>query len=121
MAVGLASPGQVEEFGYLGVVFTSEGNIICKINRQICAASAVIRLLYDYVAVKKEEKLLIYWPICYYPHLWSWAFVHDHRKKIADTCGQMSFLQRVTLRVGNKVRNSDAGEELNEEPLHLHI
>jgi hypothetical protein len=55
---------QVEEFKYLGVLFTSEGRIEREIERRIGAASAVMRSMYQSVVVKKEltckAKLSIY-------------------------------------------------------------
>ena len=45
---------QVEEFKYLGVLFTSEGRMEREIDRWIGAAAAVMRLLYRSVVVKKE-------------------------------------------------------------------
>ncbi|KAI3377132.1 hypothetical protein L3Q82_000325 [Scortum barcoo] len=45
---------QVEEFKYLGVLFTSEGKIEREIDRRIGAASAVMRSVYWTVVVKKE-------------------------------------------------------------------
>ncbi|KAI3365731.1 hypothetical protein L3Q82_000696 [Scortum barcoo] len=45
---------QVEEFKYLGVLFTSEGKIEREIDRRIGAASAVMRSVYRTVVVKKE-------------------------------------------------------------------
>ncbi|TWW77636.1 R2 Retrovirus-related Pol polyprotein from type I retrotransposable element [Takifugu flavidus] len=58
---------QVEEFKYLGVLFTSEGRMEREIDRRIGAASAVMRTLHQSVVVKRElsrkAKLLIYRPI----------------------------------------------------------
>ncbi|TWW70803.1 R2DM Retrovirus-related Pol polyprotein from type II retrotransposable element [Takifugu flavidus] len=45
---------QVEEFKYLGILFTSEGRMEWEIDRQIGAASAVMRALNRSVVVKKE-------------------------------------------------------------------
>ncbi|KAI3374956.1 hypothetical protein L3Q82_021487 [Scortum barcoo] len=45
---------QVEEFKYLGVLFTSEGKMGREIDRRIGAASAVMRSVYRTVVVKKE-------------------------------------------------------------------
>ncbi|KAI3352411.1 hypothetical protein L3Q82_005371 [Scortum barcoo] len=57
---------QVEEFKYLGVLFTSEGKMERKIDRRIGAASTVMRSVYWTVVVKKElsrkAKLSIYRP-----------------------------------------------------------
>ncbi|TWW68222.1 hypothetical protein D4764_19G0000200 [Takifugu flavidus] len=44
---------QVEEFKYLGVLFTSEGRMEREIDRRIGAASAVMRTLHRSVVVKK--------------------------------------------------------------------
>ncbi|TWW81710.1 hypothetical protein D4764_01G0015250 [Takifugu flavidus] len=55
---------QVEEFKYLGVLFTCEGRIEQEIDRRIGVASAVMRTLHRYVVVKRElsqkAKLSIY-------------------------------------------------------------
>ncbi|KAI3355708.1 hypothetical protein L3Q82_004202 [Scortum barcoo] len=55
---------QVEEFKYLGVLFTSEGKMEREIDRRIGAASAVMWSVYRTVVVKKElsrkAKLSIY-------------------------------------------------------------
>jgi len=63
---------QVEEFRYLGVLFTSEGRMEREIDRRIGAASAVIQALHRPVVVKKElnqkAKLSIYRSI-YFPTL----------------------------------------------------
>ncbi|KAK3572560.1 hypothetical protein QTP86_000430 [Hemibagrus guttatus] len=45
---------QVEEFKYLGVLFTSEGRMDREIDRRIGAAAAVMRSMYQSVVVKKE-------------------------------------------------------------------
>ncbi|TWW62347.1 R2DM Retrovirus-related Pol polyprotein from type II retrotransposable element [Takifugu flavidus] len=45
---------QVEEFKYLGVLFTSEGRMEQEIDRRIGAASTVMRTLHRSVVVKKE-------------------------------------------------------------------
>ncbi|KAK3533232.1 hypothetical protein QTP70_013661 [Hemibagrus guttatus] len=67
---------QVEEFKYLGVLFTSEGRMDREIDRRIGAAAAVIRSMYRSVVVKKElsrkPKLSIYQSI-YVPTL-----TYDH-------------------------------------------
>ncbi|KAK0141121.1 Smoothelin-like protein 2 [Merluccius polli] len=63
---------QVEEFKYLGVLFTSEGRMEREIDRRIGAASAVMRTLHGSVVVKRElsrkAKLSIYQSI-YVPAL----------------------------------------------------
>ncbi|KAK3525741.1 hypothetical protein QTP70_007388 [Hemibagrus guttatus] len=63
---------QVEEFKYLGVLFTSEGRMDREIDRRIGAAAAVMQSMYWSVVVKKElsrkAKLLIYQSI-YVPTL----------------------------------------------------
>ncbi|KAK3517355.1 hypothetical protein QTP70_004696 [Hemibagrus guttatus] len=63
---------RVEEFKYLGVLFTSEGRMDREIDRRIGAAAAVMRSMYRSVVVKKElsrkAKLLIYQSI-YVPTL----------------------------------------------------
>ncbi|KAK3569663.1 hypothetical protein QTP86_002629 [Hemibagrus guttatus] len=63
---------QVEDFKYLGVLFTSEGRMDREIDRRIGAAAAVMRSMYRSVVMKKElswkAKLLIYQSI-YVPTL----------------------------------------------------
>ncbi|KAI3355396.1 hypothetical protein L3Q82_018240 [Scortum barcoo] len=71
---------QVEEFKYLGVLFTSEGKMDREIDRRIGAASAsVMRSVYRTVVVKKElsrkasKALHLDLPVNLrsHPHLWS--------------------------------------------------
>ncbi len=45
---------QVEEFKYIGVLFTNERRMEREIDRRIGAASAVMRSMYRSVVVKKE-------------------------------------------------------------------
>ncbi|KAK3507833.1 hypothetical protein QTP70_001201 [Hemibagrus guttatus] len=66
---------QVEEFKYLGVLFTSEGRMDREIDRRSGAAASVMRFMYRSVVVKKElshkAKLSIYVPTLTYGHeLW---------------------------------------------------
>ncbi|TWW81825.1 hypothetical protein D4764_01G0016400 [Takifugu flavidus] len=66
---------QVEEFKYLGVLFTSEGRMEREIDRRIGAASAVMQTLHRSVVVKraepKGEALDLLVDLRSYPHLWS--------------------------------------------------
>ncbi|KAK3558055.1 hypothetical protein QTP86_006473 [Hemibagrus guttatus] len=118
---------QVEEFKYLGVLFTSEGRMDREIDRRIGAAAAVMRSMYWSVVVKKElsrkAKLLIYQSI-YVPTLTYghelWVMTERVRSRIQ--AAEMSFLRRVaghSLR--DRVRSSVTREELGVEPLLLHI
>ncbi|KAJ0009622.1 hypothetical protein NQD34_001324 [Periophthalmus magnuspinnatus] len=54
LRVGGESLPQVEEFKYLGVLFTSEGRMEREIDRRIGAASAVMRSLYRSVVVRRS-------------------------------------------------------------------
>ncbi|KAI3352062.1 hypothetical protein L3Q82_020878, partial [Scortum barcoo] len=86
---------QVEEFKYLGVLFTSEGKMEREIDRRIGAASTVMRSVYQTVV-----------------------------DKIADTSGRNEFPPLAgwlgaPLEIG--VRSSVTREELGVEPLLLHI
>ena len=45
---------QVEEFKYLGVLFTSEGKMERGIDRRISAVSAVMRTRHRFAVVKRE-------------------------------------------------------------------
>ncbi|KAK3564781.1 hypothetical protein QTP86_026411, partial [Hemibagrus guttatus] len=118
---------QVEEFKYLGVLFTSEGRMDREIDRRIGAAAAVMRSMYRSVVVKKElsrkVKLSIYQSI-YVPTLTYghelWVMTERVRSRIQ--AAEMSFLHRVvghSLR--DRVRSSVTQEELGVEPLLLHI
>ncbi|KAK3531112.1 hypothetical protein QTP70_011064 [Hemibagrus guttatus] len=118
---------QVEQFKYLGVLFTSEGRMDLEIDRRIGAAAAVMRSMYRSVVVKKElsrkAKLSIYQsiyvPTLTYGHeLW----VMTERVRSRMRAAEMSFLRRVaghSLR--DRVRSSVTQEELGVEPLLLHI
>ncbi|KAK3533908.1 hypothetical protein QTP70_034895, partial [Hemibagrus guttatus] len=118
---------QVEEFKYLGVLFTSEGRMDREIDRRIGAAAAVMRSMYRSVVVKKElsqkAKLSIYQSI-YAPTLTYghelWVMTERVRSRIQ--AAKMSFLRRVAGRsLRDRVRSSVTREELRVEPLLLHI
>ncbi|KAK3562387.1 hypothetical protein QTP86_033524 [Hemibagrus guttatus] len=91
---------QVEEFKYLGVLFTSEGRMDREIDRRIGAVAAVMRSMYRSVVVKKElsrkVKLSIYQSI-YVPTLTYghelWVMTERVRSRIR--AAEMSFLRRV--------------------------
>ena len=118
---------QVEEFKYLGVLFTSDGTMEREIDRRIGAASAVMRTLYSSVVVKKElsrkAKLSIYRsifvPTLTYGHeLW----VVTERTRSRVQAAEMSFLRRVAgFSLRDRVRSSVIREELGVEPLLLRI
>nr|XP_049577496.1 glycine receptor subunit alpha-3 isoform X1 [Syngnathus scovelli] len=118
---------QVEEFKYLGVLFTSEGRMEREIDRRIGAASAVMRTLYRSVVVKRElsqkAKLsiypLIYAPILTYGHeLW----VVTERTRSRIQAAEMSFLRRMSgLSLRDRVRSSVIRERLGVESLLLHV
>ncbi|KAK0132885.1 Retrovirus-related Pol polyprotein from type-2 retrotransposable element R2DM [Merluccius polli] len=109
---------QVEEFKYLGVLFTSEGRMEREIDRRIGAASAVMRTLHRSVVVKRElsrkAKLSIYQsifvPALTYGHeLW----VVTERTRSQVQAAEMSFLHRVAgLSLRDRVRSSVIREEL---------
>ncbi|KAK3556392.1 hypothetical protein QTP70_007987 [Hemibagrus guttatus] len=118
---------QVEEFKYLGVLFTSEGRMDREIDRRIGAAAAVMRSMYRSVVVKKElsrkAKLSIYQSI-YVPTLTYghelWVMTERVRSRIQEA--EMSFLRKVAGRsLRDRVRSSVTREELGVEPLLLHI
>ncbi|KAK3567833.1 hypothetical protein QTP86_027230 [Hemibagrus guttatus] len=118
---------QVEEFKYLGVLFTSEGRMDREIDRRISTAAAVMRSMYRSVVVKKElsrkAKLSIYQSI-YVPTLTYgqelWVMTERVRSQIQ--AAEMSFLRRVAGRsLRDRVRSSVTREELRVEPLLLHI
>ncbi|KAK3528665.1 hypothetical protein QTP70_007204 [Hemibagrus guttatus] len=118
---------QVEEFKYLGVLFTSEGRMDREIDRWIGAAATVMRSMYRSVVVKKELSRKakfsiyqsIYVPTLTYGHeLW----VMNERVRSRIQVAEMSFLHRVAGRPPrDRVRSSVTQEELGVELLLLHI
>ncbi|TWW70927.1 hypothetical protein D4764_17G0004100 [Takifugu flavidus] len=84
---------QVEEFKYLGILFTSEGRMEREIDRRIRAVSAVMRVLNQSVVVKKELS----------------------RK------AKLSIYRVAGLSLRDRVRSSDIQEGLGVKPLLLHI
>ncbi|KAK0156594.1 putative uncharacterized transposon-derived protein F52C9.6 [Merluccius polli] len=118
---------QVEEFNYLGVLFTSEGRIEREIDRRISAASAVMRTLYGSVVVKRElsrkAKLSIYQSI-YIPALTYghelWVMTERTRSRVQ--VAEMSFLRRVAgLSLRDRVRSSVIRKELGVDPLLVRV
>ena len=89
---------QVEEFKYLGVLFTSKGRLEREIDRRVGAASAVMRTLHGSVVVKRElsrkAKLSIYQsifvPALTYGHE-LWVVTERTRSRVQAT--EMSFLR----------------------------
>ncbi|TWW65163.1 hypothetical protein D4764_21G0000630 [Takifugu flavidus] len=118
---------QVEEFKYLGVLFTSEGRMQQEIDRQIGVASAVMWTLHRSVVVKREPsqkaKLSIYRSIfvatlTYGHELW----VMTERTRSRVQAAKMSFLRRVAgLSLRDRVRSSAIWKELGVEPLLLRV
>ncbi|KAI3366505.1 hypothetical protein L3Q82_000635 [Scortum barcoo] len=118
---------QMEEFKYLGVLFTSEGKMEREIDRRIGAASTVMQSVYRTVVVKKELSQKanlsiyrsIYTPTLTYGHeLW----VMTERTRSQIQAAEMSFLRRVAgCSLRDMVRSSVTQEELGVEPLLLHI
>ncbi|KAI3361665.1 hypothetical protein L3Q82_002028 [Scortum barcoo] len=111
---------QVEEFKYLGVLFTSEGKMEREMDKWIGAASAVLRTLVCSVVVKRElsqkAKLSIYWSI-YIPTLTYghelWVMTERTGLRIQAAEMQVCFLQRVSgLRLRDRVRSLDICERL---------
>uniref|UniRef100_A0A674P165 Reverse transcriptase domain-containing protein n=1 Tax=Takifugu rubripes TaxID=31033 RepID=A0A674P165_TAKRU len=100
---------QVEEFKYLGVLFTSEGRMEQEIDRRIGAASTVMRTLHRSIFV----------PTLTYGHeLW----VMTERTRSRVQAAEMSFLRRVAgLSLRDRVRSSAIREELGVEPLLLRV
>ncbi|XP_061753818.1 retrovirus-related Pol polyprotein from type-2 retrotransposable element R2DM isoform X2 [Nerophis ophidion] len=127
LRVGVETLSQMEEFKYLGVLFTSGGRVDREIDRRIGAASSVMRTLYQSVVVKMElsqkAKLSIYRsiyvPILTFGHeLW----VMTERTRSRVQAAEMSFLRRVAgLSLRDRVRSSAIREELKVKPLLLHI
>ncbi|CAN9506880.1 unnamed protein product [Ophioblennius macclurei] len=103
---------QVEEFKYLGILFTSEGRMEQEVDRRIGAASTVMRTLNRSAVMKKElsrkAKLSIcrsiYVPTLTYGHeLW----VMTERMRSRVQAAKMSFLCRVAgLSLRDNVRST---------------
>ncbi|KAK3546351.1 hypothetical protein QTP70_025761, partial [Hemibagrus guttatus] len=113
---------QVEEFKYLGVLFTSEGRMDREIDRRIGAAAAVMRSMYRSVMVKKElsrkAKLSIYQSI-YVPTL---TYGHELWVMTERVRSRIQAAERVAgCSHRDRVRSSVTWEELGVEPLLLHI
>ncbi|TWW62296.1 hypothetical protein D4764_04G0009430 [Takifugu flavidus] len=112
---------QVEEFKYLGVLFTSEGRMEREIDRRIGAASAVMRTLHRSVVVKIYRSIYrsIFVPTLTYGHeLW----VMTERTRSRVQAAEMSFLRRVAgLSLRDRVRSSAIREELGVESLLLRV
>ncbi|KAI3368720.1 hypothetical protein L3Q82_025415 [Scortum barcoo] len=119
---------QVEEFKYLGVLFTSEGKMEREIDRRIGAASMqLMRSVYRTVVVKKElsrkealdlPKVNLRSHLTYGHELW----VMTERTRSRIQAAEMSFLRRVAGRsLRDRVRSSVIREELGVEPLLLRI
>ena len=115
---------QVEEFKYLGVLFTSEGRMKREIDRRISVASAVMQTLHGSVVGKRElsgkAKLLIYQsifvPALTYGHeLW----VVTERSRSWVQAAEMSRVAGLSLR--DRVRSSVIREELGVDPLLLRV
>ncbi|TWW56294.1 hypothetical protein D4764_08G0002810 [Takifugu flavidus] len=112
---------QVEEFKYLGILFTSEGRMKREIDRRIGAASAVMWALNRSAVVKRELSRKarlsiyrsIYVPVLTYGHQ---CWVMTERTIQA---AEMSFLRRVAgLSLRDRVTSSDIREELRAASLH---
>ncbi|TWW62225.1 hypothetical protein D4764_04G0008720 [Takifugu flavidus] len=117
---------QVDEFKYLGVLFTSEGRMDQGVDRRIGAASAVIWTLHRSVVVKRElsqkAKLSIYRSI-FVPTLTCghelWVMTERTRSRVQ--VAEMSFLRRVAgLSLRDRV-SSAIQEDLGVEPLLLRV
>ncbi|TWW64209.1 hypothetical protein D4764_03G0012170 [Takifugu flavidus] len=111
---------QVEDFKYLGVLFTSEGRMEREIDRRIGAASTVMRTLHRSVVVNRElSHRSIFVPTLTYGHeLW----VMTERTRSRVQAAEMSFLHRVAgFSLRDRVRSSAIREELGVEPLLLRV
>ncbi|TWW59137.1 hypothetical protein D4764_06G0006670 [Takifugu flavidus] len=82
---------QVEEFKYLGVLFTSEGRMEQEVDRRIGAASAVMQTLHRSVVVKRL------------------------------TCRSSFLPSPMVMSFGDRVRSSAIRKELGVEPLLLRV
>ena len=81
-----------EKFKYLEILITSDSKLEREMDRWIGALSAVIRVLCQFVIVKRElgrkANLLVH--RCQSPHLWSQDLGHDQKKEVTKAA-QVSF------------------------------
>ncbi|TWW80607.1 R2 Retrovirus-related Pol polyprotein from type I retrotransposable element [Takifugu flavidus] len=109
---------QVEEFKYLGVLFTSEGRMEQEVDRRIGAASAVMRTLHQSVVAKRIYRSIFVPTLTYGHELW----VMTKRTRSRVQAAEMSFLRRVArLSLRDRARSSAIREELGVEPLLLRV
>ena len=127
LQVGREPLPQVKEFKYLGVLFTSDGNMEREIDRRIGAAGAVLSSLYRTVVTKRElsqkAKLSVYRsifvPTLTYGHE-GWVMTERTRSRIQ--AAEMRFLRRVAgFSLRDRVRSSVIREGLGVEPLLLRV
>ena len=127
LQVGSEPLPQVEEFKYLGVLFTSDGKMERELDRRIGAAGAVLSSLYRSVVMKRElsqkAKLSVYRsifvPTLTYGHE-GWIMTDRTRSRIQ--AAEMRFLRRVAgLSLRDRVRSSDIREGLKVESLLLRV
>ena len=82
---------QVQEFKYLGIVFTSDGRQEREIDHRINQASAVARelgrMVVSNVKLSREAKLAVFRSL-FNPHLWSAILDFDRKDPIASTSGR---------------------------------
>ncbi|TWW64123.1 hypothetical protein D4764_03G0011310 [Takifugu flavidus] len=121
---------KVEEFKYLGVLFTSEGRMEQEIDRRISAASAVMQTLHRSIVVKraepKGEALDLPVDLCSYPHLWVAGLSLRDRVRssaIREELGVESLLLRVERSqmrwLGHLVRHVPPVGDPREDPGHV--
>uniref|UniRef100_A0A671TUB9 Endonuclease/exonuclease/phosphatase domain-containing protein n=1 Tax=Sparus aurata TaxID=8175 RepID=A0A671TUB9_SPAAU len=116
---------QVEEFKYLGVLFTSEGRMEREIDRRIGAAAAVMQLVYRLwwrESRAKRRSSRFTGQSTFLPSYGHELWVVTERIRPRIQVAKMSFLRRVAGRsLRDRVRSSVTREELGVEPLLLHI
>ena len=113
----------VEEYKYLGTIFTSNGKINQEIQNRIQQASTVYHAINKTIISKPEiqdkTKLQIYNSI-YIPTLTygaeSWPLTTKNQSKI--TAAEMKFLRRIKNKTKrDRIRNTQIREELKQGPL----
>ena len=118
---------QVQEFKYLGVLFSSDGRQDKELDRRINQASGVARELWKTVVgnarLSQEAKLAVFKslfrPILTYGHE-SWIMTDRMRSRVQ--AAEMRFLRRIVgvTRI-DRIRNTDIRETLQIEPLLLMV
>ena len=118
---------QVQEFKYLGIVFTSDGRQEREIDHRINQASAVARelgrMVVSNVKLSREAKLAVFRSLFKATLTYgqqSWILTERTRSRVQ--AAEMRFLRRIVgVTRMDRIRNTDIRLELGVEPLLLSV